>query len=292
MKFGVMFANTGPFATPEGAAAIAEAAEGAGFESIWTVEHVVVPVGYQSRYPYDESGKMPGGEKVDIPDPLVWLAYVAARTSTLKLGTGILIANQRNPLVLAKEVATLDRLSGGRVLFGVGVGWLREEFEALGVPFEGRGRRLDEQIEVMRTLWAEEQAEFHGEFTSFKPVVSRPRPTNGAVPIIIGGHSDAAARRAGRLGDGFFPGKGSNERLRELIGIMRDAARAAGRDPDAIELTTGGQAAFAADPVAALRELEQDLGVDRVVIPPLAFDPDGIGPALERFGNDVIARVS
>jgi probable F420-dependent oxidoreductase len=292
MKFGVMFANTGPFATPEGAAAIAEAAEGAGFESIWTVEHVVVPVGYQSRYPYDESGKMPGGEKVDIPDPLVWLAYVAARTSTLKLGTGILIANQRNPLVLAKEVATLDRLSGGRVLFGVGVGWLREEFEALGVPFEGRGRRLDEQIEVMRTLWAEEQAEFHGEFTSFKPVVSRPKPTNGAVPIIIGGHSDAAARRAGRLGDGFFPGKGSNERLRELIGIMRDAARAAGRDPDAIELTTGGQAAFAADPVAALRELEQDLGVDRVVIPPLAFDPDGIGPALERFGNDVIARVS
>lgn len=292
MKFGVMFANTGPFATPEGAAAIAEAAEGAGFESVWTVEHVVVPVGYESRYPYDESGRMPGGENVDIPDPLVWLSFVAARTTTLKLGTGILIANQRNPLVLAKEVATLDKLSGGRLLLGVGVGWLREEFEALGVPFEGRGRRLDEYIEVMRTLWTNDEADFHGELTSFKRAVSRPKPTNGTVPIIIGGHSDAAARRAGRLGDGFFPGKGSNERLRELITIMRDAAREAGRDPDAIELTTGGAAAFAPDPPAALRALEEDLGVDRVVIPPLAFDPDGIGPALERFGNDVIAKVS
>lgn len=292
MKFGVMFANTGPFATPEGAAAIAQAAEQAGFESIWTVEHVVVPVGYQSEYPYDKSGRMPGGEHADIPDPLVWLAYVAAHTTTLKLGTGIVIANQRNPLVLAKEVATLDVLSGGRLLFGVGVGWLREEFDALGVPFEGRGKRLDECIEVMRALWSQEEASFEGEFTSFRRAVSRPKPVAGTVPVIVGGHSNAAARRAGRLGDGFFPGKGSNERLRELFGIMRDAAREAGRDPEAIELTTGGAAAFAPDPVAALRELEEDLGVHRVVIPPLAFDPEEIGPALARFGNDVIAKVA
>jgi probable F420-dependent oxidoreductase len=290
VKFGLMFANTGPFATAKGARAIATAAEDAGFESIWTVEHVVVPVGYESQYPYDASGKMPAGEKTDIPDPLIWLSFVAAATTTIKLGTGILIAPQRNPLVLAKEVATLDKLSDGRLLLGVGVGWLEEEFDALGVPFAGRGKRLDEYVAAMRTLWADGEAEFSGEFTSFPPVVARPKPPSGSVPVVIGGHSEAAARRAGRLGDGFFPGKGSNDRLRELFDIMRAAALDNDRDPDAIELTTGGAAAFAPDPVDALRELEA-LGVSRVVIPPLSFDPDAIGDALKQFGENVIAKV-
>lgn len=290
MKFGLMFANTGRFATPEGARAVATAAENAGFESLWTVEHVLVPLGYQSEYPYDKSGKMPGGETIDFPDPLVWLSYVAACTSTINLATGILIVPQRNPGVLAKEVATLDKLSGGRMLLGVGVGWLEEEFDALGVPFARRGRRLDDHLAAMRELWASDDASYHGEFTSFRSVVSRPRPVGDAVPIVVGGHSEAAARRAGRLGDGFFPGKGSNERLKELFDVMRSAALDSDRDPDAIELTTGGAAAFAPDPVAALKELEE-LGVSRVVIPPLAFDPDGIGPALEQFAEDVIAKL-
>ena len=143
MRFGVIFANVGPFATPEGAKAIATAAEATGFDSLWTVEHVLVPADYESTYPYDPSGRMPGGERTDIPDPLVWLTYVAAHTTTIGLGTGILIVPQRNPAVMAKEIATLDVLSGGRVLLGVGAGWLAEEFAALDVPFEGRGRRLD-----------------------------------------------------------------------------------------------------------------------------------------------------
>jgi probable F420-dependent oxidoreductase len=291
MKFGLMFANTGRFATAEGARAIAAGAENAGFESIWTVEHVLVPIGYESEYPYDQSGKMPGGEKTDFPDPLVWLSYVAACTSSIKLATGILIVPQRNPGVLAKEVATLDKLSGGRMVLGVGVGWLEEEFDALGVPFRQRGKRLDEYVHAMRELWASDDASYTGEFTSFQSVVSRPRPIEGSVPIVIGGHSEAAARRAGRLGDGFFPGKGSNERLRELFDIMRATALDNDRDPDGIEITTGGAAAFAPDPVAALKELE-DMGVSRVVIPPLSFDVDGIGPALEQFGQKVIAKVS
>jgi probable F420-dependent oxidoreductase len=292
VKFGLMFANTGRFATQEGAATIAEAAEQAGFDSIWTVEHVVVPAGYESEYPYDASGKMPGAEKADMPDPLIWLSYVAARTTAIKLATGILIVPQRNPLVLAKEVATLDKLSGGRMLLGVGAGWLEEEFDALGVPFARRGKRLDEYIDAMRALWADGEADFDGEFTSFSRAISRPKPVNGSVPVIIGGHSEAAARRAGRLGDGFFPGKGSPDQLRALIAVMRSTAEQAGRDPDAIELTTGGEAAFAPDPVAALQELESDLGVERVVIPPLAFRLDEIGPALAKFGDDVIAKVS
>jgi probable F420-dependent oxidoreductase len=290
MKFGLMFANTGRFATPEGARAIATAAESAGFESIWTVEHVLVPRGYESEYPYDKSGKMPGGETTNFPDPLVWLSFVAACTTTIKLATGILIVPQRNPGVLAKEVATLDTLSGGRMVLGVGVGWLEEEFDALGVPFAQRGKRLDDYVAAMRALWASDDASHSGEFTNFASVVSRPRPVHDAVPIVVGGHSEAAARRAGRLGDGFFPGKGSNEQLSELFDVMRATALEHDRDPDAIEITTGGAAAFAPDPVAALKELEE-IGVDRVVIPPLSFDVDGIGPALEQFGQNVIAKV-
>lgn len=291
MKFGLMFANTGPFATAKGAKAVAVAAENAGFDSIWTVEHVVVPVGYESEYPYDKSGRMPGGETIDFPDPLVWLSFVAAATSTIKLATGILIVPQRNPVVLAKEVATLDKLSGGRLILGVGVGWLEEEFDALGVPFARRGPRLDEHVRTMRALWTEDEASYSGEFSSFDKVVSRPKPEQGSVPIVVGGHSEAAARRAGRLGDGFFPGKGSNEELGSLFDLMRKTALEHDRDPEAIEITTGGAAAFAPNPAAALAELS-DLGVSRVVIPPLSFDPDGIGAALEQFRQNVIAKVS
>ena len=140
MKFGIAFGNIGPFVEPAAAVHLAQAAEAAGFESIWAVDHVVVPAGYQSKYPYDPSGKLPSGEGTVFPDPLIWLTYVAAGTSTLRLGTGIMIVPLRNPLVLAKELATLDYLSGGRMILGAGIGWLEEEFDALGIPFLGRGR--------------------------------------------------------------------------------------------------------------------------------------------------------
>src|SRR3712207_5697406 len=136
MKFGLMFTNTGMGSTAAGAKALATLAEELEYESLWTVEHVAWPSGYESAYPYDKSGKMAGGaEEFDLPDPLIWLAYVAAVTDRIKLATGILIVPQRNPLVMAKEIATIDSLSGGRMILGVGVGWLKEEFDALGVPF-------------------------------------------------------------------------------------------------------------------------------------------------------------
>ncbi len=137
MKFGLVFANAGPSANPEHAAGLARLAEENGFESLWTVEHVVVPAAYESQYPYSPTGKMPGNEDNPIPDPLIWLTWVAAATRTLKLATGILILPQRNPVILAKECATIDVLSGGRLTLGVGIGWLAEEFEAIGVPFDG-----------------------------------------------------------------------------------------------------------------------------------------------------------
>jgi probable F420-dependent oxidoreductase len=289
MKFGVVFANVGPMAYPEGAVALAQAAEAGGFESLWTVEHTIVPAGYQSTYPYSPTGRMPGPEDSDIPDPLIWLTYVAGATSTIRLGTGILILPQRNPVVLAKEVATLDRLSGGRVELGVGVGWLEEEFDALGIPFAERGARTDDHIAVLRALWTEEQASHDSAFTSFTNAISRPRPTQPSVPIVIGGHSKAAARRAGRLGDGFFPGRGSHEELAALIELMRSTAREHGRDPDAIEVTAGGNGALGSKALDEVKALA-DLGVSRVVVPPLAYDPEGQRSAFATYGDEVIAR--
>lgn len=267
-----MFANTGHGSTPEGAIALARAAEAGGFGSIWTVEHVVVPSGYQSAYPYDPSGKMAGGaEDFDLPDPLIWLAYVAASTERIRLATGILILPQRNPVITAKEVATLDRLSGGRVTLGVGAGWLAEEFDALGVPFDDRGRRLDEYVAVMRALWSEDKASFDGEFFSFNDCISRPQPVNGAVPIVVGGHSKAAARRAGRVGDGFFPGSGSIDELAPLVPIVRQAAEDAGRDPASVELIAGAIGA----PGPGLDDYVEQLaaiGVTQAIVPPFGAD--------------------
>lgn len=288
MKFGIAFANAGPLADPATAVACTQAAEAAGFESLWTVEHVLVPSGYESTYPYSSSGKMMGGEELDIPDPLIWLAYVAAATERINLATGILILPQRSPAVVAKEVATLDKLSGGRVLLGVGAGWLEEEFNALGVPFEGRGRRLDSSIAALRTLWTEDRASVDDEFVTFTDCISLPKPVQGAVPIHIGGHTEVAARRAGRLGDGFFPGKGSDEELAHLLGVMREAAEKAGRDPDAIEVSVSGSGLFKPDHAERLEALAA-LGAHRVVIAPLAYDADSAADAYGAFGERVIA---
>jgi len=291
MKFGLAFANTMGWAEPAGAIEAAQLAEAAGFESMWTVEHVIFPDDYVSAYPYSPTGKMPGGASTPIPDPLVWLAYIAAATKTLRLATGILILPERNPLVLAKEVATLDHLSGGRVELGIGVGWLKEEFEALGIPWEARGARTDEYIEVLRALWSADHASYHGRFANFDNASSNPKPVNGSVPITIGGHSRAAAVRAGKYGDGFFPGKGSSAELRELFDVMNQAAADAGRDPKRIEITAGHPGIFGDDPIAAVQEMES-LGVSRIIIPAFAMFKPSPADAMEAFAERVIRKVA
>jgi probable F420-dependent oxidoreductase len=285
MKFGLMFVNSGPFSNHELLAHLAQTAERCGFESLWTVEHVVIPKDYQSPYPYSKSGKIPGGEDVAIPDPLLPLSFVAALTKTIRLATGVVILPQRHPLYLAKEIATLDLLSGGRVILGVGSGWLKEEFEALGLDFHARGVRTDEAIQVMRACWRENASSFHGNHFNFGPVRSYPKPAHNDVPIHIGGHSPAAAKRAGRLGDGFFPALGEIPKLQVLFATMREAAQKAGRDPDRIELSCMARAA-----VESVKTL-QDIGISRVVVAPPAFDKDGLARGLEKIGNEVIARL-
>jgi probable F420-dependent oxidoreductase len=285
MKFGIMFANAGPFATGEGATALATAADECGIESIWAVEHVVIPHGYQSQYPYHESGRIPGGEDPDLPDPLLWLAHAAALTTHVRLATGILIVPQRNPLVLAKECATLAKLSGDRFELGIGVGWLEEEFQALGVPWPDRGRRTDEYCEAMQALWSQERAEYHGRYVDFSEAISRPQPTGGSVPIVVGGHSEASARRAGRLGSGFFPAKGEDDELRHLFELVRREAAEHGRDGDAIENTTMVWSPRR-ESLDRVKELE-DLGVHRLVVAPPTGNPAKVRDAMEELAEKV-----
>jgi probable F420-dependent oxidoreductase len=189
---------------------------------------------------------------------LIWMAFVAATTSKIKLANGILILPQHNPVLAAKQIASLDHLAGGRVMIGIGVGWLQEEFSALGVPFGERGPRTDEYIAAMRELWSADKATFKGRFVAFENAYCRPQPVNKSVPIIIGGHSAAAARRAGRLGDGFFPARGAPI---DLITEARAAALAAGRDPGKLEITVG-----VPDDLGELDRLSE-LGVARVLVP-------------------------
>lgn len=289
MKFGLAFANTMGWTDPAGAIDAARQAEAAGFESFWTVEHVIFPDGYQSAYPYSPTGKMPAAPSTPIPDPLIWLAYVAAATTTLRLATGILILPQRNPVVLAKEVATLDHLSGGRVELGIGVGWLKEEFEAIGVPWEDRGARTDEYIEALRVLWARDHASYSGRFTNFANVSSNPKPAQPSVPIVVGGNSRAAYERAGRLGDGFFPGRGAPGELVEMLDIVRQTAADAGRDPNAIEVTAGHPGIFGDDPIGAVQEMAA-LGVSRMIIPAFTMMKPTPAEAMARFAEQVISK--
>ncbi len=283
MKIGIAFANVGPFGQPDALANLARSAEAAGIESLWTVEHVVVPKGYQSPYPYAKDGKMPGPEESPIPDPFVWLAYAAAVTSKIKLGTGVLILPQRHRFYVAKEGATLAVLSKGRAILGVGIGWLAEEFRGLGVPFDERVARTEESIQALRSLWSGPST-FAGKHYQWDAVESNPKPVQKpGVPIVIGGHVPAAARRAARFGDGFFPARPNN--LEELIRVVRDECRAIGRNPAEVEISSAGVPDL--DLVKRLR----DMGASRVVFAPPGLAPDDLARGLDQIANGIIAKL-
>lgn len=241
MKYAVVApVAAGVTADPAFMAAFAKHLEACGFESIVVVEHTVLMSQYTSVYPYDASGRVELAADCPVPDPLDLLAYLAGHTERLGLATGVLVLPNHHPVVLGKRVATVDALSGGRLRLCVGMGWLKEEIDACGTEFGTRGRRGNEQIRAMRQLWADhpDGAGFHGEFFDFDNAMCYPKPA-GRVPIHIGGHSTAAARRAGRLGDGFQPlGVGGAE-LADLVAVMRREATRSGRDPDALELSLG-----------------------------------------------------
>jgi len=204
MKVGYFAVGIGPGTDPEWLRTIATNVERLGFSTIWAAEHVVLLDQYASKYPYS-AGEFPMPTETPIGDPFTTLAYVAAFTTRIRLATGICLVPEHNPLVLAKTVATLDRLSGGRFILGTGIGWLEEEFRAIGVPWERRAQRTREYIEAMRRLWTEDPSSYSGEFVKFSNTRSYPKPANGrSVPVWFGGESGPALRRVAEYGDGWI----------------------------------------------------------------------------------------
>lgn len=286
MKFGLTHGNTGRFASPGPARELVLAAEEAGFESIWTVDHAVIPTQYEHLYPETADGRLPFPVDHPLADPLIWLTWVGAITHRVKLGTAVLVLPQRQAMITAKEAATLDRLTGGRLIVGVGAGWLREEFEALQRDFGTRGKRLSENVSTMRKLWTGEPATFHGIDSDFADVICSPTPAGSTIPVHIGGFTVPAAVRAGRIGDGFYPGGYEDrERLTFLINRARQEAEDAGRDPDALEITTRWtKHPEQLEDTGVLRQLE-DIGVHRVTVPVTLFDRGDLVGALHSFGD-------
>jgi probable F420-dependent oxidoreductase len=229
MKVGYFSVGVGPTTNPQWLRTAATAAERLGFSTIWAPEHVVLVEQYDSRYPYT-SGQFPGPANAAIADPFPTLAYVAACTSKIRLATGICIVPEHNPMVLAKTIATVDRLSDGRVILGVGIGWLAEEFQALGIPFERRAQRTREYIEVMRKLWTEQHSSHNGEFVKFSNVFSYPKPANSkGVPVWFGGESGPALRRLAEYGDGWLGFKLQPDQAAAKIRRIEELLKACGR---------------------------------------------------------------
>jgi probable F420-dependent oxidoreductase len=264
MRAGLFSLGIGTAVHPEIIRATAEHAERAGFSTLWTGEHVVLFDRQDSKYPYSAEGDFPLAGDADWLDPFITLTYAAAATRTIRLATGICLLPEHNPLVLAKEIASIDRVSGGRFAFGVGIGWSAEEFAALGIPFERRAQRTREYVTVMRKLWGEDVTSFHGEFVNFDRARSFPKPARGGkLPVIFGGESNPALRRVADLGDGWF---GFNcdpadaiERIAKLEALMRER----GRDPRSVErIVAPYTKRVGPDDMKRYR----DAGVDEVVI--------------------------
>ena len=242
-------------------ALVAKKAEELGFESMWVPEHIVLPAGDTTPWPGSADGVIP---KVyaDIVDPFVALARASAVTSTLKLGTGICLVPERNPLVLAKEVATLDMYSGGRFLFGIGAGWLREETEMMGGNFPRRWSQTREAVLAMKELWTKTKSEFHGDFYDFPPVYSFPRPAQRPhPPVLLGGMAKNVFKRVVAWGDGWLPNRVTPEDVRKGRAVIDELAEAAGRDPKSISISVFGQL-----PDRDLVGRFEEAGADRVMI--------------------------
>lgn len=263
MKRGLFGINMGACADPEIAAQVGRAAEQAGFDSVWTGEHVVLP---DPQVP-----PSPAPPETLFLDPAVALTWVAAHTQRLRLGTGIIILPQRNPLVLAKELASVDVVSGGRLLFGLGVGYLRAEFDALGVSFAEKGPRTSEAIEVMRALWTQERPSFRGRYWSFGGIRALPRPVQQPhPPIVVGGQSPGAYRRAVSQGDGWYGFALDLERTRACLAGLEQAAREVERPPQRGPLEISVTPSLRLDRDVARRF--EDLGVSRLI--PIARGAD------------------
>jgi len=232
MQIGAWVGNNGA-ATPEHMLSVARAADRHGLASIWAADHVVWPVAYASKYPYG-GDKYPADENQPVCEVVTTMTWLSAHTTRVRVGSLVIVVPQRNPWVLGKQLATLDLLNGGRTILGAGMGWLREEFEVLKAPFEDRVPRGREAIELLRAMWTQQPLHFEGHFWSAPPVGVLPHPVQRPIPVWLGGNTEGAQRRAGRIADGWVPfGLGPAE-LRNGWDRVRRSAEEAGRDPSSL----------------------------------------------------------
>jgi probable F420-dependent oxidoreductase len=281
MRIDLWLPTANPFTTPEFLQAVGQGAEELGVNRIWVGEHVVLFDEYASSYPYSADGRIPVGGDTGLLEPFVTLAFLAAHTSTVRLGTAMCLVPQRNPLYTAKEVASLDWLSGGRIDLGVGVGWLREEFEALGVPWPRRGTRTDEYLGVLRSLWEDDVSSYQGELVSLPPCRQYPKPRQRPVPIHIGGESEAAIRRTARLANGWVPFNCRPEELAALVKTLDEHLAEQGRSRKDVEITVCPYLNQATPEALAAYA---DAGADCFATFFLAFGSDQVAGALEALG--------
>lgn len=282
MKFGLFGINNGPCAFPKCAAAVARAAEDAGFESLWTGEHVILP----------DPQAPPSPVPADYPmlDPAVALAFVAAHTTKIRLATGIIILPQRNPVVLAKELATTDVLSNGRLIFGVGIGYLKPEFDAIGAAFDHKGARAEEWLNAMIALWSMPKPEFNGKWVRFKGVNAMPRPVQRPHPeIVFGGHTKEAFSRAARLAKGWYGFAQDLDGTAKCVEGLKAACKEAGRKFEEVEVSITPNARMRVDRDTAKRYA--DLGVSRLILLQRGADEAALLDGVRAASRELIGKV-
>ena len=293
MRFGIHLPQVGPNANRENILRMARFAEDHGFDSIWVSDHVITPRGLRSKYPYNATGEYRVPPEWDFMEPLTTLAVVAGTTEQVQLGTTVLVLPMRNPVVHAKIVSTIHALSNGRMILGVGAGWKREEFEALGADFDNRGKVFDEYLQIVRGLWEEEDLRFQGDTYSGSGLGFNPRPQPGSLPIWIGGHHRAALRRVATWGDGWHAVGVALDEIPQKWQHIKEMSVKNGRDPEKLELSvrTGFRAG---DPDVVRKQMEHlaEMDISHVVLDVPARSVDDSMASLQWFADEVRPRLA
>ena len=306
LTFGCHLPVFGPIATRGNVLAFARTMEALGYESLWASDHVVLPYSIKSRYPYNVTGDFPLPPSAAFLEPLTTLALVAGVTERAQLGTTILVLPHRHPVLAAKTLATLDHLADGRVILGVGVGWMREEIEILGGDYDRRGAWSDEAIRIMRACWSQDRAQYRGEFFSFPEIGVMPQPPRKRIPIWVGGHTPRALRRVAELGDGWHAAFTPPETFARDMDRLRAECAKAGRRIDELAVTLRVGLSFRDTPggpdrkpmqgtpeqIVADARRYRDLGVSSFLLEARYRDLDDMVSIFERFAREIRPQVA
>jgi probable F420-dependent oxidoreductase len=293
MEVGLHVPQVGPFASQDNVAAFAKMVDDAGYDGLWVFDHVVLQKEQQSKYPYSADGSLGFPPTMDFLEPLTQLAFLAGVTKRAKLGTSVLVLPMRQPVLHAKIMATIDHLSGGRFVLGAGVGWWQQEFEVLSVPWERRGARMDECLQLVRALWTQEYVNFRGEFYECVDWTSNPKPKGeGGIPIWLGGESRKQLERVGKYADGWLATLRSVPKLKDDFEIAREAASKAGRDPSKLVIAIEGAGILSPDRLEQTAEglgKLREMGVAHAIMGVHPRHMANAAPVIEEFASKYLA---